>query len=496
MEAKNNSQTSEILKTLISQLPLVLMLVGGEFSYTKLITICAPIIVMILMNTNFTWKKVNRAIPEIYAKCQFTHDTKIFRELSYFYNNYRYNEIKLGICEKFKSKYNCELKTQIHHPIIVPVDGFYDMILLNDTIINKFIENGIDQNVIGVDIESLKNKYIHIEIISVRVNVTDKKGEPVEKISPQLVIYAENVEIIDAFIAIIYNLDEINTRINKKFSLRKYVLMNGTDDNVTSSDITVIKNYKNVFLSKNNSEFIQETIKEWIISIDENIKMGIPPKIGLLLTGHPGTGKSSIIYAIAEETKKHIYSVNLRSMDDSTIICNLKNLENYVIVFEDIDCIISLRDREKYGEEHEKNYNMQMYSNNTNQSNSTSTSTLKTKDEVSMDVFLEILDGYSYLKNCIVIMTTNHMEMIDPAIIRPGRIDHIINFDLCDTYQFSNIFKYYTNYDYAEIDKNFIFEENKYTSSYIINTLVIPNKKNPKKILKLLSEKMDQNILE
>ena len=61
---------------------------------------------------------------------------------------------------------------------------------------------------------------------------------------------------------------------------------------------------------------------------------------------------------------------------------------------------------------------------------------------MTLDVFLEMLDGYNYLNNCIVILSSNHPELIDPAVVRPGRVDHVIEFALADEYQFRNIFKY------------------------------------------------------
>ncbi len=43
--------------------------------------------------------------------------------------------------------------------------------------------------------------------------------------------------------------------------------------------------------------------------------------------------------------------------------------------------------------------------------------------KINLSHLLEILDGYCYFKNCVVILTTNHVEKLDPAIIREGRID-------------------------------------------------------------------------
>jgi chaperone BCS1 len=50
-------------------------------------------------------------------------------------------------------------------------------------------------------------------------------------------------------------------------------------------------------------------------------------------------------------------------------------------------------------------------------------------DTAKLKIMLEYLDGYFSLKNCIVIMTTNHPEKLDPALIRPGRVDYHIHFD-------------------------------------------------------------------
>ena len=479
MAGNNNSPTSEILRTLTSQLPLMLMLIGGEFSYTKLISIGLPIMIMILINTDFTWFKSSRKIPKSYVQCHIKPEAtnvRIFSHLSYFYNKYRYNEIKIGMTDSYLSTYNEILNSEILMPLIVPKVGFYDLIIINDNMINDFIENGIDE--IIVDLKILKDKSIHLEIISGEIDDPVKNGEKITR--PELVLYAESVNIINTLLIIIYNLKQTSLSKKRMFQLEKSQPVVDERGIIYSRslNVTVKKNYGNVFLSKNNSNCIQEIIKEWVLSVDDNIAIGIPPKLGLLLTGPPGSGKSSTIYAIAEETKKHIFSINLQTMNDLTIVGHIQHLRNRVIVFEDIDCVDFVRNRTIH----------------TNSKKSDKKSKNK-KDHVSMDVFLEILDGYTYLQNCIIIMTTNHMEIIDPAVIRPGRIDHIINFDLCDTYQFRNIFKYYTSYNYVDINENFIFEENKYTSSYIINTILIPNKKNPIKILKLLSEETNQNVL-
>ena len=66
------------------------------------------------------------------------------------------------------------------------------------------------------------------------------------------------------------------------------------------------------------------------------------------------------------------------------------------------------------------------------------------KDKVTLDVLLEILDGYTFLRDCIIFITSNHPEKLDPALIRSGRIDQKIEFEMADQYQFNNIFTHFT----------------------------------------------------
>lgn len=104
----------------------------------------------------------------------------------------------------------------------------------------------------------------------------------------------------------------------------------------------------------------------------------------------------------------------------------------------------------------------------------------KFKLSITMDVLLNVLDGYNYLHDTIIIMTTNHIEKIDPAVIRPGRIDQKIKFDNADTDQINNIFNYF--YKKPLKLSNTI---NKSTSE-IINSIVLPNINDYDKAKKLI----------
>jgi chaperone BCS1 len=51
----------------------------------------------------------------------------------------------------------------------------------------------------------------------------------------------------------------------------------------------------------------------------------------------------------------------------------------------------------------------------------------KKDDELTLDCVLNVMDGIIELHGAMIIFTTNHLEKIDPAFTRPGRIDKIVH---------------------------------------------------------------------
>lgn len=134
--------------------------------------------------------------------------------------------------------------------------------------------------------------------------------------------------------------------------------------------------------------------KQWYLD------RGIPYHRGYLLDGPPGCGKTSIISALAGTVGRDVCSLSLSACksdrDLMEAICEAP--EDAIIAMEDIDCATNAaRNR---GDE-------------------------KDEDEggVTLAGLLNILDGVITPDGRIFVMTTNHPEKLDPALIRPGRVD-------------------------------------------------------------------------
>ncbi|KAI4314822.1 hypothetical protein L6164_027690 [Bauhinia variegata] len=155
-------------------------------------------------------------------------------------------------------------------------------------------------------------------------------------------------------------------------------------------------------------------------------KVGKPWKRGYLLYGPPGTGKSSLIVAMANYLKFDIYDLELtRVSSNSDLMRAMSYTANRsIIVIEDIDCNKEVHARSKTSEDSDFD------------SNSDSESipkTAKVRKRFTLSGLLNYMDGLwsSCGEERIIIFTTNHVEKIDPALLRPGRMDMHINLSFC-----------------------------------------------------------------
>lgn len=135
-------------------------------------------------------------------------------------------------------------------------------------------------------------------------------------------------------------------------------------------------------------------------------------KIGILLYGEPGTGKTTIARAIAGYMGYNVASIKASDID-SRAAADISRFDNYVIVLEDIDCSLNSREEESM--------------DNTDISNPLAMSLSQYLNSTSnLGDILNLLDGMNSPNNCIFIATTNYIDRLDPALIRAGRFDYRI----------------------------------------------------------------------
>ena len=174
-----------------------------------------------------------------------------------------------------------------------------------------------------------------------------------------------------------------------------------------------------------NSVFIpNETKKEILNALDKFAnnesfykERGIPYQLGILLEGPPGTGKTSLVKAIASYINKNISTISPTHLYDlPRSLGSFK--ESSIMVIEDIDTSIITNDR--------KNKNV------LSEEDITQEKRLKEEEPSvfsfsSLSDVLNSIDGILSIHGRVLIMTTNHYEKLDKALIRPGRVDLVIH---------------------------------------------------------------------
>ncbi|CAH8381486.1 unnamed protein product [Eruca vesicaria subsp. sativa] len=152
-------------------------------------------------------------------------------------------------------------------------------------------------------------------------------------------------------------------------------------------------------------------------------KVGKAWKRGYLLYGPPGTGKSSLVAAMANYLKFDVYDLQLSSvMRDSDLRRLLLATRNRsILVVEDIDCAVPNRlEQQQLGEG--KNCD-------------------DSQAPLTLSGLLNFIDGLwsSCGDERIIIFTTNHKDRLDPALLRPGRMDMHIYMGHCSFQGFKTL---------------------------------------------------------
>jgi mitochondrial chaperone BCS1 len=110
-----------------------------------------------------------------------------------------------------------------------------------------------------------------------------------------------------------------------------------------------------------------------------------------------------------------ISAINLNDFNDRSLMKAINEVPpNSVILFEDIDCMSSGKTRNAPNE----------WSSKKGLAASEDKDALAEKLGVTLSGLLNVLDGFSAPEDVLFIMTSNRIETLDAALLRPGRIDY------------------------------------------------------------------------
>lgn len=169
-----------------------------------------------------------------------------------------------------------------------------------------------------------------------------------------------------------------------------------------------------VFLPERTTEQAVADIDEFTAGQTWYGERGIPWRRGYLFHGIPGSGKTSLICALAGHFRMNLYILNLGSpyLSDDTLMALLSRVPSRsFVLLEDIDAAFNQREKSD-----------------------------DAKNKLTFSGLLNALDGAASKDGSLVFMTTNHIDRLDPALTRPGRADFQLEFGYATADQSNRMF--------------------------------------------------------
>ena len=192
----------------------------------------------------------------------------------------------------------------------------------------------------------------------------------------------------------------------------------------------ICKPLSTLYLRRDDMAVLRASLDLFDNNRDLMRRLGLPHKLGVLLHGPPGTGKSSTIAAIATYLRKDIFYLHLgcvRTNEELRMLFEhvTKNSANGggVVVMEDVDAMTSVVHRR------------------TEKVEASEASEASESSALTLDYFLNLLQGTLTMDGTVFIASTNHLERIDPAFYREGRFDVKMLLGACDRHQVDTTFR-------------------------------------------------------
>ncbi|THH15882.1 hypothetical protein EW146_g4669 [Bondarzewia mesenterica] len=172
--------------------------------------------------------------------------------------------------------------------------------------------------------------------------------------------------------------------------------------------------YSDVGGCKEQIEKLREVVETPLLSPERFVKLGIDPPKGVLLFGPPGTGKTLCARAVANRTDATFIRVIGSELvqkyvgEGARMVRELfemaRSKKACIIFFDEVDAIGGARFDDGAGGDNEV--------------------------QRTMLELINQLDGFDPRGNIKVLMATNRPDTLDPALLRPGRLDRRVEFSL------------------------------------------------------------------
>ncbi len=197
------------------------------------------------------------------------------------------------------------------------------------------------------------------------------------------------------------------------------------------------KTWETVFLEAAQKKALVEDMRAFFDSEQWYEARGVAWTRGYLLDGPPGCGKTSIVKAMANDAKLDIYVVNLLAIrsDAELEACFCALPTKCLVLMEDVDCMSTVT--------HARD---DAALDNVPKPPSTADALFE-PITLTLSGLLNVIDGVVSGHGRLLVMTTNHKDKLDGALLRPGRCDVHVTLGYCTRELVADVFKTFTSND-------------------------------------------------
>jgi hypothetical protein len=264
----------------------------------------------------------------------------------------------------------------------------------------------------------------------------------------------------------------------------------------TSAPSNNTRKLDTIILKKGLKEDIKNDLQLFLNSEEWYKERDIPYTRGYLFYGYPGTGKTSMIKGLSLFCKRHIHYLMLSEVKSDSELIELFKKVNYkdtVLVIEDIDAMAEIvKSRELQNEIKKKKSNEEEIESSETKENDerkkkkqeyfvTNEKDFANHNTLTLSGLLNAIDGVFTCQGRILIMTTNHPEVLDSALIRPGRVDSKYLFENCNKDQIKGLYEMFFNRP-SELEQIEQIRNENYSPSHI-TSVFLRYRNNPEEAL-------------
>ncbi|KAK7023049.1 P-loop containing nucleoside triphosphate hydrolase protein [Favolaschia claudopus] len=255
-----------------------------------------------------------------------------------------------------------------------------------------------------------------VEVQRYRAQIQGTNGQPQQTAAIFLTVFTRNITVLSELVEAAHR--------GYQDKIKPYVTIFLADS--PSFGASFLWNVKrkphrpleSIILPEGTLDDLIDDAKRFFASESWYQRAGIPHRRGYLLHGPPGTGKSSTIHAVAGILNLEIHSFSLAStfVDDGFLQRATTTIpKRSIVLVEDIDCALPSREDDDDSDPGTPVRNDRIPVR---------------RSGVTLSGLLNMIDGIGSEEGKLFFATTNHIDRLDPALLRPGRIDRKIRYTL------------------------------------------------------------------